>query len=389
RQEVASFLKTQVAATAEVAVREDASGTQETFSRWARSDVSELLKGLRIEIRRIEGDTAIAVAVLTERTVDATDRLQKAMAKERPGTVEATGEGSTIELAIQVACRNALEQVCGVSVVASDASVDQTIRTRAFSDVQGTVSAYRILEQTCTAGTHRVRIVATIDQDELQETYGAQLKSIGDPLFFLTSKNDDVLRQMGDMFIGKGLKTTTHQGEADYKVEFLTQCSKVKHPANGRSGLQLQLTAVCYDKAGVQLFSLQGNPRKAAAFTGTEERQAQIAAEKAVNQISKPLHARLQRAINDLVNNGRAVRMIFRNVCTKEQCAIIEALTAQINEMPMASSATYSLNDAVAVATLRLTLKGNPQDFLGLLRERVPSLPPALTVSANKIVFEL
>ncbi len=390
RKELASFLTIQVAAATESTQHRDVSGVRSTFARWTRSDVSELLRGVRVAERRIEGDKAFAVAVLTERTADAAHILAHAMSTERPGTVTATGEGATAEAALAMAQRNALEQVCGTSVVASDAAVDgKAVRSRAFSDVQGMVSAYRILEQRKEGNLHRVRIVAEIDKGELQESYGAQMKSVGDPLFWIVSSNDDVLRQMSDWLIGKGLKTTTHQGTSDYKVELLTKFSRRNHPVNGRMGTQLQLTVVCYDKAGVQLFSLQNDPREATAFVGSEERQAELAVEKAVAQISRPLHERLQRAVADMVNNGRTVRMVFRNVRTAEQCAAIEALTEAINDYPGASSATYSRNDAVAVSTIRLTLKGNTQDLLGLLRSRNPDLPAVLTVSANKIVFEL
>lgn len=383
-----AFLTTQIASASELSEQEDDSGVNTSFSRWAKTEVSELLKGVRIVKSVTREDEMVVVAVLTEKTVDASDKLRQAMEKERPGTVEASGTGPTKEAAIQAACRSALEQVCGTSIVASDAAVNDSVRARAFSDVQGMVSAYRILSQTCEEGVYTVTIVAEIDKDELQESYGAQLKSVGDPLFFLTSTNDDALRQMGDWFIGKGMKTTLNKGTSDYKIEILTKFNDRKHPSSGKMGVQLQMTVVCYDKAGVQLFTLQNNPRKAAAFVGDAERQAQIAVEKAVKQIGKPLHERLQRAIADMVNNGRTVRMVFRNVTTKSQCAFIEQVANVINEMPGASSATSSLNEEVAVATLRFTLKGNPEDFVSLLREQLPDLPAALSVSVNKIVFE-
>lgn len=389
RTELAGFLTAQISATTEMTQAKDGNGTKSTFSRWTRSNVSELLRGVRVEECRIEHGQALATAVLTERTLDASNVLRRAMREERPGTVEAVGEGPTLEAACAAAQRSALEQVCGISVVASDAVTEDGVRSRAFTDVQGMVAAYRILEQKRTGNAYRVRIVAEIDREELRENYGAQMKAMGDPLFWLTSTNDDALRQMSDWFIGKGLKTTLHQGTADYKVSLLTKFERVTHPMNKRVGTRLQLTAVCCDKAGVQLFSLQNDPRKAVSFVGSAERQAQIAVEKAIGQFAPQLHERLQRAIADLTNNGRTVRLVFRNVKTAEQCAAIEALAEVINELPGASSATYSRNDAVAVSTLRLTLKGNPQDFLGVLRSRTPNLPPALTVSANKIVFEL
>ena len=383
-----SFLTSQISSATQLNEQEDDTGSSASFARWARTDVSELLKGVKIVKTFVRDGEMIAIASLTEKTIDASNKLRQAMDKERPGTVEASGTGPTKDLAVQAACRSALEQVCGTSIVASDAAVGEAVRSRAYSDVQGMVSAYRILSQVCEDGIYTVTIVAEIDKDELQESYGAQLKSVGDPLFFLTSTNDDALRQMGDWFIGKGLKTTLNKGTSDYKVEILTKFNNRKHPASGKMGVQLQMTVICYDKAGVQLFTLQNDPRKAAAFIGDTERQAQITVEKAVKQIGKPLHERLQRAIADMVNNGRTVRMVFRNVKTKSQCAFIEDVVNAVNDTPGASSATSSLNEEVAVATIRFTLKGNPEDFVGLLREHLPELPAALSVSVNKIVFE-
>lgn len=136
------------------------------------------------------------------------------------------------------------------------------------------------------------------------------------------------------------------------------------------------------------MFSIENDPRKACSYSGSPTRQTQICVKKAVKQVGKPLHARLQKAIADLVNNGHTVRMVFRNVTTKEQTGFIEQLVTEVNDIPGAGSATSSLNEELRVATLRLTLKGNPQDFVDMLRKRVPQLPPALSVSTNKIVFE-
>ena len=370
RKEMAAFLSSQIQAASESTYAESDAGIAETFRQMARVDINQLLRGVRIESNRVVGDESVAVAVMTQKTIDATNVMRQAIAGDKPGTVRANGEGPTKEVALEAAKRSALEQVMGTTVVASDASADGSLRSRVFADVQGAVSAYRILDEKQDGDVYRVSIVAEIDKDELQDSYGAQMKAIGDPIFWIDSPNQDAQSQLSDFLMGKGLKTA------------------IQKSANKRTGTQLQLTVVCYDKAGVQLFTLQNDPRKASTFVGTEERQRQITMEKAVKQIATPLHQRLQRAVNDLTNNGRTIRMVFRNVKTQEQCDRIERLTEEINDFPGASSATYALNEAVSVATVRLTLKGNPQDFLGLLRERVPDLPAALSVSTNKIVFE-
>lgn len=389
RANMAKFFSVQVAVAAESFYSESDAGTKESFTKWSREDAQALLAGLQIIKVFADGEQMKAVALLTQKTADATAKMKAAMAGERPNTVEATGEGATKKEAIDAACRSALEQVNGVNTVASGAAIDDAmVRSRAYSDVQGLVSSYRILSEKQEGGQWHVVIVAAIDKEELQETYGAQLKSIGDPLFFVSGDNANVVKLMSDYFIQKGFKTTTNKGTSDYKIELKTLFEEITDPADGGKGTQLQLTAVCFDKAGVQLFSIENDPRKACSYSGSPTRQTQICVKKAVKQVGKPLHARLQKAIADLVNNGRTVRMVFRNVTTKEQTGFIEQLVTEVNDIPGAGRATSSLNEELRVATLRLTLKGNPQDFVDMLRKRVPQLPPALSVSTNKIVFE-
>lgn len=390
RAEAAAFIATKLSANTVQAVTEDDSGISAYFSRMSRADVDTLLRGLSIIAYREQNGRVIAVALLTQRTADAAKLLGQAMASARPGTVEAFGEGPTTEAALEAAKRNALEQVLGATVVASDATAGgELLRSRTYTDVDGVIAAFRVLSEEDIASGVRVRIVAEIDPDFLQDSYSAQLKSIGDPIFFLVSDDDDVLRHMGDWLIGKGLKVSTNQGTADYKVELTTKYSSATHPTDGRHGTRLQLTAVCYDKAGVQLFSLVGDPRYSTVFTGNAAYQQQAAAAQAVEALGDPLHKRLQQAVNDVMNNGRTVRLVFRNVTTEDQLDLLERITEELNDFPVTTAATYSLGKDGTTATVRCTLKGNPQDFLGLLRERVPELPEALTVSTNKIIFQL
>ncbi len=389
RAEMAKSISVKVATAAESFFSESDAGVKESFTKWSRTDANELLAGLRILKTYVEGDTAYAVALLAQKNIDATAKMKAAMAARPDGTVEANGTGTTKKDAIEAACRSALEQVNGVRAVASDASVDDSVaRTRVYADVKGRVSSYRILSEKEEGGLWHVSIVATVVKDELQDGYGAELRSMGDPLFFVSGANMDAVKQMCDYLKGKGFKITEHKGTADYKVELLTNFEEVSDPVSGDKGTQLQITATCFDKAGVQLFTIQNDPRKAVSYSGSASRQAKICVKKAARQVGKPLHARIQKGINDIINNGRTVRVIFRNVTTKEQCAFIENLVTQINDIPGAGSATSSLKEAEKVATIRLTLKGNPQDFIDLLRARVTTLPPALSVSPNKIVFE-
>lgn len=389
KKALAAFMTQTVSASTSYSYEEDESGSKEGFSSRMRSDIDAMLKGIRIIRREVKGDKAIAIAGFTEKSVNAAKLLADKVSRESESCVEATGEGKTFEAALDAACRNALSQAFGYSMIASDSvSESETLRSRMFSDIKGSVSAYRILEQRTEGGRHYVRIVAEINKDELKESYGAQMKSFGDPLFYLEAKNEEAKTLLTDWFVGKGFKMTGTPTNADYKIEVSTKFSKVKHPANRRAGTQLLMNLVCYDKGGVRLFSLQSDPRKAASFIGTSERQEQLTVEKAMNQIEEPLHKRIQAAVNDMVNNGRSVRLVFRGIKTKEQAEMLQALCDEIAEVPNASVATYSINEQVQTATIRFNLKGNSADFLSELKERCPDLPPTISVKQNKIIFE-
>ncbi len=388
RKEIAAFLDTKVEASMSQSVTETDDALSTTFSSLTRSDVDKLLKGVTIERTFIRSGQTVAVAVMREKSIDASHKLNAMIDSEQPGVVEAKGIGPTRQAAIDQACSNAVAQVLGSSLVSSDAAADGEFISRTYTDVQGMVSTYRVTSERETAEGFEVAIVAEVKKDELLERYGAQMKSIGDPLFWVECSDETLATEMSDTLIAKGLKAAMQKGTSDYKVLLEPTFVTVTHPSTGKKGTQLQLTAQCFDKAGVLLFSLNNEPRKATVFTGNETTQKQRCGVRAIKQLGRPLHERLQQAIGDMINNGRSVRMVFRNAATRSSAEFIEHLTAEINKLPIATAATYSHNDEHRVSTIRLTLKGNPQDFMNLLRKRVPECPEALSISPNKIIFE-
>ncbi len=389
KKAMASFLSAQVASAAEMSMSEKDGEYSSSYAQWTRVDVNAMLKGVSVKrIVKKDGEM-IAVALMLQKTIDATKLLESMKDEEGPNAVKASGSAETREAAIQAACRAAVEQVNGVSLAASDAdSSEGRLRSREYSRVQGMVSSYRVVDESTDGELVHVTIVAEIDKDKLKEDYGADVATIGDPIFWITADQDEVAVEISDFLMEKGLKTSIEEGPCDYKVVLRTKFRTVTHPADGRKGTRVELVAVCYDKAGVQLFTLQNEPRRAVTFIGTPEVQQVEAMKKATKQLSKPLHERLQRAIGNMVNNGRTVRMIFRNTTSRRECKLIEELVETINEMPEASSATYSRDEENETATIRLNLKGNPQDFLGRLRDENDDCPEALEVSPNTIIFE-
>lgn len=388
RKAIAGFFQSSVSATSEMSVSETDGGISGSFQQWARTDINELLRGCRIERTFTSGDFAYAVALLTQKSIDASDLMKKAMAGERSGTLKASATGTSKEDAVQKACRSALEQFFGSSVVASDVSFNDDVRRRAYADVQGSVSAYRVIVERPEGDRVYVEIVAEVNKDDLQESFGAEMKSVGDPVFLLDCQREDLKILIADWMTQHGIKVNEGTKGADYKINVNPTFYQVTHPANGRKGIQLSLNLDCFDKAGNKFFSLKNDPRKAAAFISHPERQMQICVDKAMAQMETSLHQHVQKAVSNMVNNGRQARLVFRNVTTKEQARYLQQLVAAINDMGTAGSASYALREDVQVATVRFNLKGSLNDFIEDIKKLNIGIPPPLQVSTNKAVFE-
>lgn len=390
RKELGTFLDATISGETVAARKRTAEGVSSYFSTLSKSELNTRLAGARIVATEPINGVYYAIILLTEKASDARKAFQDAVTADGgPNTVKATGEGRTRDEALAAANRNALAQARGVDIVATDAATESDLTSRTYSDIQGVVEAYRVVEEEETAdGGVRLTIVATISTD-LKDSYGAELKSVGDPIFWITCDDVETRQVISDALMEKGLKTSLVQGTADYRVAIKADFKTLKHPVNKRSGTRLQLTIVCYDQGGVQLFTLQNDARKSTSFVGTAERQRQLALEKAAKQIAKPLHERLQRAIADVANNGRSVRVAFLNATGDDQLRLVERICETANNLPGVAGATIGReSDNPNTAIIRLTLRGNPQDFLSMLRRKVPECPPATEVSPNLIILK-
>ena len=389
RKELGTFLAADISSETVAARKKTSEGASSYFSSLTKSELDTRLAGARIVAAEpIEG-VYYAVILLTEKADDARKAFQEAIAAEGgPNTVRAFGVGRTREEALADANRNALAQARGMSIIASDAAAGTDLTSRTYSDIQGVVEAYRVIEEEETAdGGVRLTIIATIGVG-LKDTYGAELKSVGDPVFWVTCDDVEIRQAVSDVLMEKGLKTSLVKGTSDYRVAIKADFESIQHPTRKRPGVRLQLTIACYDQGGVQLFILRSEARKAVSFLASAESRRKQSIEKAVTQVAKPLHERLQRAIADVANNGRSVRVAILNAGTAERLRLVEKLCDVANDLPVVAGATFSRDgNNPETAIIRLTLRGNPQDFLSMLRRQVPECPAALEVSPNLIIL--
>ena len=271
----------------------------------------------------------------------------------------------------------------------ADAATDDAIRSRTYATTQGLVSEYRLLSKEAEEGQVRVAIAAkVVSGDQLVDDLGGKLKAMGDPIFWVDSQDRDARAQISDFLIGKSLRTSLDRETSDYRVEVVPEYEAFTHSRTGRAGTRLHLTVACYDPAGVQLFVLQNDAGRATSTARSEVYRRRETLRLALKEIATPLHQRLQQAVSDIANNGRIVRLAVTNVRTHEQMRLVESLTDVINNLPGAASASFSWSTvAEHTAIIRLTLQGNPQDFLSLLRRQVPACPTAVEVSPNLIIL--
>lgn len=305
QKNLASFLNLQVSGEEKVSMGSftDANGNEqvkEFFSSMTEARVNELLKGVQ-DLRSFEKNGEIVYIVyMTARGSDKSAELKAAKAKlGDEGTVEAIGEASNRDMALQMAMRSAVEQVLGTVVVGETAVKDlEKVKSRIFAGAQGLVDEYRITSEVKVEVGVRLTIVAKVSKKKLLDSYSVYMKALGDPVFYLHSNSDELVTQFTQFFTDMGFKVSAIPSNANYRIETSGNFREVKHPANGRKGTQLSMSVKVYAIDGTEvLVSVSNDPRKSASFVGSLDRQREIVAEKAFAQMRDPVHEAIQKMV--------------------------------------------------------------------------------------------
>ena len=391
RAEIAAFLGEQVAASSESTLSERDGKVSEAFRKWVRTDVDTLLRGARDVGSRTRGTTLYVALLLTERTVDASAKLASStLAEGSPDVVRATGQGATAEAAAQAACRDAVAQVLGASLRATGQSVDDAeVRTRVWSDVQGLVSEYRVERVSQEGALFTAEILARVDRSRTMERYGAQLRTLGEPMFSLLSDDAWLGKAVADFLAAKGFRVTERIGDEEFRIELTSEVRPKTHPRTRREGRQLSLTLRATEaRTGETLFALANEPGQATSFVGTDAgRQHQLCREQAMAQIAEPLGKRLRAVVSDRLNNGVRAELRLEGADTSAGRELAFAVAQALAEIPGGSAGSVLVEGRAA--TVRFTLRGALTDLVGLLRKRVPALPAPSGLTPSSATFTL
>ena len=304
QRNLAGFLNTRIKSKETAGFQSESNGdetkTREFFSSLTETSVKELLKGMQ-DVRSFSRDgEATAVVYLTARGSDKSAELKDAMqATGDMGVVESSGEAGNRDAALQKALRGAVEQVLGTIVVGETAVQNlEKVKSKIFSGADGLVEEYRITAEAKVEVGVRVTVLAKVSKQKLLESYSVYMKALGDPVFFMHSDSDELATRFTQFFTDMGLKLSAVPASANYRIEASGNFREVTHPANGRKGTQLSMSVKVYAIDGTEILaSVANDPRKSASFVGSLDRQREIVAEKAFNQMQEPVHEAIQKMV--------------------------------------------------------------------------------------------
>lgn len=302
----------------------ETSSTEEVIKEAMTVDVNQFLRGVAL-YRTVKNGAVVKVYCYTSmRVINAAADMERMKAQLPPDTVMAMGlaagggNESTAALqqrALLAAKRFAVEQVLTTSVAANTQVQDSTkIHSRIYADASGFVEEFRIVSEGVTPDGYMVKIVAKVARNKLMSNYASFMKAMGDPGFAVVTNQKDLYMYLCDFFSGLGVRVVADQNAADYIIDAMGDFRGVVHPATRINGVQLSLWVRIFNaKTGKELFAVKNDPRRAAVFHATGERQVEIAAEKACAQLRQPLHEKLNQLIGKMSATGREIQVVIDN----------------------------------------------------------------------------
>jgi hypothetical protein len=307
---IASYLGTQVESAKKQESEEKADDknaeTHEYYSAMIKVNVREMLKGVQTLRSKKEEEEIKVIVYATAKSIDASAKLKEAMSKTNDdGTVEAVGEATSRDMALQKALRSAVEQVIGALVVGeSKVSDNEALKQKIFSGAEGFVDTYRITAEKEIAIGVRIEVVAKVSKKKLLDSYANYMKTLGDPTFYIESNSEALSTRFTQFFTNLGIKIAPTMDEASFLIRCSGDFRTVKHPANGRTGTQLSLSFRIQEIHGKEdLVAMMNDARKSACFIGADpERQKELCAEKAFTQMKEPLHEAIHKMVAKMMS---------------------------------------------------------------------------------------
>ena len=283
-------------------VRNDDTKLEEHFT----AKVNARIRAAQMVGQVCQGEDTYLILVSFEKADEQADALRRAM--EQMGdqnVVRASGIAVARDTALQKALRNAVEQVLGTLVVGYAKHTNQQFENRLFSGANGVVEEYRLLGEDNENGLVRVDIVAKVARKKLLDNYRNYMRFLGNPYFYVHSNSEQLEVRFNQFFLDLGIRTTPDPNNAAFIIQCDGQFVPITHPVNQRKGIQLSLSFRIHAADGSDaLLSMTNDPRKSACFVGQNpQRQMEICAQKAFEQMKQPLHLKIQEMVSRMLSD--------------------------------------------------------------------------------------
>lgn len=376
------------------------SKSSETYSSSVKINVDALLKGA-MTLGTVDVDDANYIVLLaTQKNADATGALSNALG-ENPNTVTVIGfaplSGGDIALAQRMASESAkaqaIEQVLGTTVAATDASMDDKASAKVFANAAGFIKQFRVIQEGKVGDSaYRVEVVVEVAKDELLNSYKSALESLGDVKFHVECGDTFIREKAIEAFSGWGCNVTEDKDSAQYLIACHGSFQGVMHPANGSDGTRCVLSIRILDLAtGREMLTAQNDPKKSVSFTGDDVRRRRLSAEKAMKEIHGTIHEKLDEMVRGMVASGRDARLVFDNY-SDAYAESLEAIAAAIENVPGCSAPKIATDAVRGVATVTFRCTASIDDVRKYLpdamaRATVPFRPRQIGNDANSISF--
>ena len=378
----------------------DESESSETYRSSVKINVEALLKGA-MTLGTVDADGASYIVLLaTQKNVDASGSLASALG-DSPNTVTAIGfapiSGGDIALAQRMASESAksqaIEQVLGTTVAATDASMDDKASAKVFANAAGFIKQFRVISEGRVGDSaYRVEVVVEVAKDELLNSYKAALESLGDVKFHVECGDTFIREKAIEAFSDWGCNVTEDKDAAQYLIACHGSFQGVTHPANGSDGTRCVLSIRILDRAtGREMLTAQNNPKKSVSFTGDDVRRRRLSAEKAMEEIHGTIHVKLDEMVRGMVASGRDARLEFDNY-SNAYAGSLEAITASVEKIPGCFAPKVAADTARGVATITFRCTTSIDDVSKFLSEamsgtNIPFKPRKIGNDANSISF--
>ena len=317
---------------------------KESFMNEMHSNMKAYLRAVEYPYSGIFQDQRYVFAQVCQKRVSVASSLKASL---QDNTVRATGVASlgmgkekARKLALEDALRNAVAQYSGIDTVSQTTVTDhESLNSKMTSRSKGTVSKYKIVNETIEGGLVRIDVVATIEDKPVDPSRISQVvrENQGRPSIYIDTTDKLASKEMERLLKANSYDVTRNKKVARYIMKIDVYVVEQETLAD-MIGRQTTLNISLQDKmSSDDAIVIQNDPTRSTEASDNPHLRATRSMKYAVEDISKELLEHLNEHVVDQFNNGTKVLISFRNF---ERLGEVEAMANLLRSLPQMKMVT-------------------------------------------------